>query len=161
MKVNTTKSCALAFLLMAFLPAFGTVVHAQSRDSQQGDWEYGDRYGWFGHRRHGNDIINLGGDSHLPRGQRAGSVVSIMGSSSSEGEAREVVSILGNTRVTGPVGQSAVAVLGNTYVDSAVDGDVVAVLGNVELGPNAIVGGNVVAVGGTVQREATSTVHGT
>jgi uncharacterized RDD family membrane protein YckC len=88
-------------------------------------------------------------------------VVSILGSSSSEGEAREVVSVLGNTRVTGPVSRSAVAVLGNTYVDSTIDGDVVAVLGNVELGPNADVGGDVVAVGGTVQREATSVVHGT
>ena len=113
-----------------------------------------------GHRRHGNNLINLGGDSHLPRGQRAGSVVSIMGSSTSEGEAREVVSILGNTRVTGPVGQSAVAVLGNTYVDSAVDGDVVAVFGNVELGPNAVVGGNVVGVGGTVQRDPSSIIRG-
>jgi uncharacterized RDD family membrane protein YckC len=71
------------------------------------------------------------------------------------------VSVLGNTRVTGPVSRSAVAVLGNTYVDSTIDGDVVAVLGNVELGPNADVGGDVVAVGGRVQREATSTVRGT
>jgi uncharacterized RDD family membrane protein YckC len=88
-------------------------------------------------------------------------VVSILGSSSSEGEAREVVSVLGNTRVTGPVSRSAVAVLGNAYVDSTIDGDVVAVLGNVELGPNADVAGDVVAVGGTVRREPTSTIRGT
>ena len=80
-------------------------------------------------RHHGNDIITSAATPICRAVERAGSVVSIMGSSSSEGEAREVVSILGNTRVTGPVGHSAVAVLGNTYVDSAVDGDVVAVFG--------------------------------
>jgi uncharacterized RDD family membrane protein YckC len=113
------------------------------------------------HHRHRQNLVNIGRDSDLPRGQRADSVVSILGSSSSEGEAREVVSVIGNTRVTGPVSRSAVAVLGNTYIDSAIGGDVVAVLGNVELGPNADVGGDVVAVGGRVQREATSTVRGT
>ena len=97
------------------------------------------------HHRHRQNLVNIGRDSDLPRGQRADSVVSILGSSSSEGEAREVVSVLGNTRVTGPLSRSAVAVLGNTYVDAKVDGDVVAVMGNVELGPSAEIGGDVVA----------------
>jgi uncharacterized RDD family membrane protein YckC len=71
-----------------------------------------------------------------------------------------VVSVLGNTHVTGPVSDNTVAVLGNNYVDSKVDGNVVAVLGNVELGPHAEVGGDVVAVLGTVSRDPGAIVHG-
>ncbi|MGO9947570.1 MAG: RDD family protein [Steroidobacteraceae bacterium] len=106
------------------------------------------------------DIVNIGHASHLPGGQRAESVVSILGSSLSEGEAQNVVSVLGDTRVLGPVGESAVAVLGNVYIDSKVDGDVVAVLGNVELGPNAEVGGDVVSVFGVLNRDPAAIVHG-
>src|SRR5271168_2500579 len=40
----------------------------------------------------GGDIVNIGHASHLPSGQRAESVVSILGSSLSEGEAQNVVS---------------------------------------------------------------------
>ena len=112
------------------------------------------------HRNHGNDVVSIGHDSHLPLGQKAESVVSIAGSSTSEGEAGNVVSLLGNTRVTGSVSDSAVAVLGDTHVDSKVEGDVVAVLGDVELGPNADVGGDVVAVGGKVLRDPAAIVHG-
>ena len=106
------------------------------------------------------DIVNIGHGSHLPSGQRADSVVSVLGSSTSEGEAQNVVSVLGDTRVLGPVGESAVAVFGNAYIDSKVDGDVVAVLGNVELGPNAEVGGDVVSVFGLVNRDPAAIVHG-
>jgi uncharacterized RDD family membrane protein YckC len=114
-----------------------------------------------GRRDHDNgDVVNILHGSHLPSGQRAESVVSILGSSLSEGEAQNVVSVLGDTRVLGPVGESAVAVLGNVYIDSKVDGDVVAVLGNVELGPNAEVGGDVVSVFGVVNRDPAAIVHG-
>jgi uncharacterized RDD family membrane protein YckC len=106
------------------------------------------------------DIVNIGHASHLPSGQRADSVVSILGSSLSEGEAGSVVSVFGSTRVLGPVGDSAVAVFGNVYIDSKVNGDVVAVLGNVDLGPNAEIGGDVVAVFGVVNRDPAAIVHG-
>ncbi|MGO9934776.1 MAG: RDD family protein [Steroidobacteraceae bacterium] len=120
-----------------------------------------ERRGRAARRDHGDgDIVNIGRGSHLPSGQRAESVVSILGSSTTEGEAQNVVSILGDTRVLGPVSESAVAVLGNVYIDSKVDGDVVAVLGNVELGPNAEVGGDVVSVFGVVHRDPAAIVHG-
>jgi uncharacterized RDD family membrane protein YckC len=106
------------------------------------------------------DIVNLGGDSDLPQGERAGSVVAIFGSSSVAGETGETVSILGDVRVTGSVNDSAVAVFGDVYVDGAVDGDVVSVMGNVELGPHAVIGRDVVAVGGAVHRDPAATVHG-
>jgi uncharacterized RDD family membrane protein YckC len=110
--------------------------------------------------RHGNDMVSIGHDSHLPQGQKADSVMSIAGSSTSDGEADSVVSVLGNTRVTGPLSDSAVAVLGDTHVDSKIDGDAVAVLGDVELGPHAEIGGDVVAVGGKVVRDPAAIVHG-
>lgn len=118
------------------------------------------------HRRHrsyadsDNNIVSIGHSSHLQSGEKAESVVSVFGSSTSEGEAVDVVSVFGNTRVTGPVHDSAVAVLGNAYIDSKVDGDVVAVLGNVTLGPNAEVGGDVVAVLGTMDRDPAAILHG-
>jgi len=117
------------------------------------------------HRRHrfdqdDNNIVSIGHSSHLQSGEKADSVVSVFGSSTSDGEAMDVVSVFGNTRVTGPVHDSAVAVLGNNYIDSKVDGDVVAVLGNVTLGPNAEVGGDVVAVLGTMDRDPGAILHG-
>lgn len=124
------------------------------------------RFGRHSHRYwhegggHGNDLVNLGHDSHLPRGEKAESVVSIFGSSTSEGEAGEVVSIFGDTRVSGDVSDGTVSILGNTYVDGKVDGDVVAVLGNMQLGPHAEIGGSVVVVGGNLQRDAAAMVHG-
>jgi uncharacterized RDD family membrane protein YckC len=106
------------------------------------------------------NVVSIGHSSHLQSGQKAESVVSVFGSSTNDGEAQDVVSVIGNTRVTGPVSDSAVAVLGNAYINAKVDGDVVAVMGSVELGPNAEVGGDVVAVMGAVERDPGAVVHG-
>jgi uncharacterized RDD family membrane protein YckC len=108
----------------------------------------------------GNTVVGIGHDSYLPAGASAQSVVAVLGSATSDGDADNVVSVLGNTRVTGAVGESAVSVLGNTYVDSRIGGDAVAVLGNVALGPHADIGGDVVAIGGSVQRDPSAIVHG-
>jgi uncharacterized RDD family membrane protein YckC len=124
------------------------------------------RHHW--HRRHadgdetpdGDQLVSIGHDSHLPAGSHADSVVAVFGAAYSEGEARDVVSVLGETRVTGPVQEDAVAVIGSTYVNSRIGGNAVAVLGDVELGPNADVGGDAVAVGGTITRDPASIVHG-
>jgi uncharacterized RDD family membrane protein YckC len=106
-------------------------------------------------------LVSIGHDSTLESGKHASAVVSVFGSSTSAGEVDDaVVSVVGNTRVTGPVGDSAVAVLGSTYVDSTVGDSVVAVLGNVELGPHAVVHGDVVAVGGDLVRDPGAIVEG-
>jgi len=115
------------------------------------------RHRWQHHDN--GSVVNIGRSSHLEAGQKAEAVVSVLGSSTSDGEAGDVVSVFGNTRVTGPVSENAVAVLGNNYIDAKVDGDVVAVLGSVELGPNAEVGGDVVAVLGGVHRDPGAVVH--
>jgi uncharacterized RDD family membrane protein YckC len=107
-----------------------------------------------------NDLVSIGHNSHLGVGEKADSVVSVFGSSTSEGDAVDVVSVLGSTRVTGPVHGNAVAVLGNLYIDSKVEGDAVAVLGTLELGPHAEVEGDVTSVLGPVRRAPEAITHG-
>ena len=130
------------------------------------DWDK-DWHHPFSHRRlrsdrhaSSDDIVNFAHDSHLSAGRHADSVVSIFGSASSDGDADNLVSILGDTKSTGHVGDSAVAVFGNVQIDGPVDGDAVAVFGNVELGPHAHVSGDVTAVGGGVIRDPAATVGG-
>src|SRR5579871_1265365 len=108
----------------------------------------------------GDDVVSIGHDAELGSDRKADSVVSVGGDARSAGAADEVVSVLGSTRVTGPLSGDAVAVLGDVYVDAAVQGDVVGVLGDVELGPHAEVGGDVVSVMGTLKRDPAAIVHG-
>jgi uncharacterized RDD family membrane protein YckC len=112
------------------------------------------------HHGNGNDLVNIGHDSALREGETADSVVSVFGSSTSDGNAGDVVSILGDTHVTGEVSDSAVAVLGNTYIDGKVAGDTVTVLGDLDLGPRADIGGDAVVVGGSVRRDPAAVIHG-
>src|SRR5271155_825558 len=92
---------------------------------------------FFRHGRHESDRVTIGHDSYLRADEHTDSVVAVLGSAISEGDAESVVAVAGNVKVTGPVHDSAVAVLGSVYVDSPIDRDVVAVFGNVELGPHA------------------------
>jgi uncharacterized RDD family membrane protein YckC len=126
------------------------------------DWRhpFGRRHQHRDRRERGDDLVNFGHDSDLPAGAHADSVVSIFGSASSEGDAGNLVAILGDTKASGHVTDSAVAVLGNVQIDGPVDGDVVAVFGNVDLGAHAQVGGNVTAVGGAVNRDPAAIVRG-
>lgn len=106
-------------------------------------------------------IVNIGDNSSLPAGEYADAVISVLGSASSAGEVGEaVVAIGGNASATGPVGEGVVALFGNVYVDSEVGQDVVAIFGNVQLGPNAVVNGETVSVGGAITRDPASKVHG-
>ena len=92
-------------------------------DAFDDDSDRSDRSDWRNqieiHRRHNRqhradgDVVSIGHSSHLESGQKADSVVSVFGSSTSDGEAVDVVSVIGNTRVTGPVSDTAVAVMGN------------------------------------------------
>jgi len=112
------------------------------------------------HGNVGDVIVHFGHDSHLDAGKRAESVVAIGGSASSDGDASDgVVSIMGNTRVNGSA-EAAVAVFGNTYVNGEIQESAVAVFGDVELGPNAVVHDEVVAVGGVVKRDPAAIVRG-
>ena len=101
-------------------------------------------------------LVSIGHNQTLAAGEKADSVVSVMGNSIVAGDVdQDVVSVMGNSRITGAVGGDVVAVLGNTYIDSEVEGDVVAVLGKVELGPHAKVSGKV--TGGSVIHDPAGT----
>jgi hypothetical protein len=54
----------------------------------------------------------------------------------------------------------AVAVMGSARIDGEVSDQVVAVLGSIELGPHAVVGGDVVSVGGRVHRQEGARIRG-
>jgi uncharacterized RDD family membrane protein YckC len=113
-------------------------------------------------RRSGNERISFGSGSHLPEGEYARSVVSIAGSSTTGGEVGDaVVSVMGGSRVTGgTVGGAVVSVLGNTYINGHVRREVVTVLGSVELGPEAVVDGEIVCIGGQLKRAEGAVVRG-
>jgi len=157
---------SLALLCAAAISA--RTQAAQSADTQPATADIPEQHEWpVQHRWHhewrGDDnhaLVSVGHDSHLVAGQRVRSVVAVLGSAISEGEAEDVISVLGNTRVTGSVGDGVVSVFGNTYIDSTVGGDVAAVLGDIVLGPHADIGGDVVALGGTLQRDPAAIVHG-
>jgi uncharacterized RDD family membrane protein YckC len=105
--------------------------------------------------------VNIGGNSYLEAGENADVVVSIFGSSRSAGDVDDaVVSIFGGSRVTGgTVGDVVVSVLGDTYVNGRVRGGVITVLGDIEFGPEAVVDGEVVCVGGEIKQDASAQIR--
>jgi uncharacterized RDD family membrane protein YckC len=71
-----------------------------------------------------------------------------------------VVSVFGGSRVTGgTVGDVVVSVLGDTYVNGRVRGGVITVLGDIEFGPEAVVDGEVVCVGGEIKQDASAQIR--
>jgi hypothetical protein len=72
------------------------------------------------------------------------------------------VRVFGDVRVgeDEAVSGQVVAVIGSVKIDGEVGDQVVAVLGSVDLGPKAVVNGDVVSVGGRVRRADGSQVHG-
>jgi hypothetical protein len=65
------------------------------------------------------------------------------------------VTVAEDEEITGQV----IAVMGSVRVNGEVGDQVVAVLGSVELGPHAVVGGDIVSVGGRVRRSPTAQVR--
>jgi uncharacterized RDD family membrane protein YckC len=140
----------IAFLLVCALGVAGRADSAGAASAGHRNWD----------DHQDSNLVSIGHDSTLAAGEHAESVVSIFGSSTSAGDVVTVVSIFGDTKVTGTALDAAVAVFGSTTIDGKVDGDAVAVLGNVELGPHAEIGGNVVSVLGIVRRDPAAIVHG-
>jgi uncharacterized RDD family membrane protein YckC len=115
----------------------------------------------FRRPRSRSNIVAFSNDAILKSGETAQEVVAIFGNASSDGTVkRELVAILGDARVTGSVGREVVAVFGNVYVNGTVDREVVAFMGNVELGPEARIGRDVVAIGGTLKRDPAAIING-
>jgi uncharacterized RDD family membrane protein YckC len=145
-------------------PAAAPAASAPAAASENSDWQDQSSRQTRRHRHNrdgeGGDVVNIGHDSTLPEGQKSDSVVSIFGSSTSDGETDDVVAVFGDTRVSGIVHDNAVSVFGNVYIDGKLEGDAVAVLGNMELGPHAEIDGDVFAIGGTLRRDPAAIVHG-
>lgn len=112
-------------------------------------------------RHSDNVVINVGGDARLAANQAADGVIAIFGDANVEGEVSDaVVAIGGNAHVSGPVHGGVVSVFGNTYIDGPVQEAAVSVFGDLELGPNAIVDGDIAVVGGKLTRDPAAVVHG-
>jgi hypothetical protein len=112
-------------------------------------------------RRHGPAEELPFGNHTVPVGSTVRELVSVFGSSVLNGESeRGVVSILGNTTVNGKSGGEAVAVLGDMTVNGEVGGEVVTVLGDVTLGETAIIHGDLITIGGHLNRAAGAVVNG-
>jgi uncharacterized RDD family membrane protein YckC len=106
-------------------------------------------------------VVTVGHDAALAAGEHAESVVAVLGNASSAGEVSgAVVTVLGDASVSGAVGDSVVAVLGNARIDSSVGDSVVVLMGNLELGPNAVIDGQISVVGGTLTRDPAAQVKG-
>ena len=109
----------------------------------------------------GHEIVVFNRDARVGKGETAETVVAIGGNAQVDGDSHDaVVTVLGNSEVNGKVGDAVVAVLGSTKINGHVGDAVVAVLGNVILGPDAIVEGEVVSIGGSITRDPKSTVKG-
>lgn len=120
------------------------------------------------------------GDHYVTEGNRVAEAISILGSTTIDGEVSgDAVSVMGNTTVSptgkvsgaavavlgrievkGAVRQEAVSVLGGTYIDGHVGQEVVCVLGDLELGPNAVIDGDLVRVGGSLKKDPRAIVNG-
>ena len=121
----------------------------------------GRRLHWRDANASDHDLVSVGRDVTLPKGESSDDVVAVFGNATADGDVDDsVVAVLGDVRVTGHVGDSAVAVIGDAYIDSKIEGNVVAVLGDVELGPHAEINGTVVQVIGHMQRDPGAIVHG-
>ncbi|MFI5338056.1 MAG: RDD family protein, partial [Opitutales bacterium] len=72
----------------------------------------------------------------------------------------DAVAVMGNLTVDGEVMNDAVAVMGNNTINGTVHGNVVDVMGDITLGPKARVEGDLVNVGGTINRDPGAVVNG-
>jgi uncharacterized RDD family membrane protein YckC len=158
MTISSLQRLMIALLLVCAAGIAGRADSAEATADPSNEASAGHHRDWDDRRN--RNLVSVGHDSTLAAGEHAESVVSIFGSSTNAGDVVTVVSIFGDTKVTGSVEDAAVAVFGTTTIDGKVDGDAVAVLGNVELGPHAEIGGNVVSVLGTVRRDPAAIVHG-
>ena len=74
--------------------------------------------------------------------------------------AEEVVVVQGSATIEGDVEGDVVVILGKAKVNGKVEGELVSVMSDVELGPQADVGGQAVAVGGSFKKDPAAQLHG-
>ena len=139
--------CFLPFALLACLG--GCVLPALAQDSDASG------------ARSDRQVVSIGHRAELPAGESAQQVVSVLGSTIVDGDvSNSAVAVLGDVHVNGTAGENVVAVMGDVYINGKVSGDVVGVLGDVTLGPQAVVGGQIEEILGTLHRSPTASVQG-
>jgi uncharacterized RDD family membrane protein YckC len=113
-------------------------------------------------RPHGHDRVQIFGSNRIGADEViAGDAVAIMGGNTVDGVvSHDVVAIMGGNTINGLVGDKVVAIMGSVYINGHVRHQVTAIMGNVTLGPDAVVGGDVVSVGGTVRQAPGSVIRG-
>jgi uncharacterized RDD family membrane protein YckC len=124
---------ALALLVTLALPAF-----ALDRAPPPDDYADAPQQG-------GNDRVSVMSNNYVAANEKV---------------AGNAVAVMGNNVVDGAVGHDVVTVMGNAVINGTVGHNVVATMGNVVLGPHAEVDGDVVAVGGRVQRAPGAIIRG-
>ncbi len=103
------------------------------------------------------EVVNVFSSTEVSPNERASSVVTVWGDTRVEGEVGgDCVTVFGNAVISGDVGGECVTVFGDLDLNGRVRGEVVVVLGNARFGPNAVVEGECIVVGGriTADREA-------
>ncbi len=140
----------LIFVLALPVPA----LRAQAAD------DHAD-FGWEGaHRVAARHSVMAG--NHIDADEKViGDVVAVMGGNVVEGSvSHDLRAVMGRNVVEGSVGHDVITVMGETIINGTVGHNVRGVMGGITLGPNAVVRGDVINVGGTVNRAAGSIVRG-
>jgi uncharacterized RDD family membrane protein YckC/cytoskeletal protein CcmA (bactofilin family) len=101
------------------------------------------------------------GDHTIASGSVAAEAVSVFGHTTVDGVVEnDAVAVFGNNTINGSVGGESVSVFGNTHINGPVNGEGVAVFGDVELGPKAVIGGDITVVFGQLTRDPAAQTHG-
>jgi uncharacterized RDD family membrane protein YckC len=102
----------------------------------------------FERPQHTGEVVAIGGDATIPRGESANQVVVVRGTARIEGDVDgDVVVVLGTLTVTGRVDGNVVVVLGSAKIDGEILGDTALILSPASLGPRAVMSGDLLAVG--------------
>jgi len=96
-------------------------------------------------------------------GEVTGDAVAVMGNTTIAHGAKVAgngVAVLGRLDSKGEIGGEAVSVLGGVSIDGRVRGNAVAVLCDMNLGPNAVIDGDLVVIGGRLTKDPSALVRG-
>jgi uncharacterized RDD family membrane protein YckC len=145
---------------------FALVIPVQAVWAQPGSPPADERndFSWPDYRggaHHGNRVQVMS-SNHIEADEKvAGDVVSVMGGNVVDGMvSHDVRAVMGNNVVNGTVGHDVITVMGETTINGTVDHNVRGTMGGITLGPNAVVRGDIINVGGSLHRDPGAVVRG-
>jgi uncharacterized RDD family membrane protein YckC len=139
----------LLLALLAPVPA----IWAQPGDSSWSD---------YGRGTHRGNRVQVMSANHIEADEKvSGDVVSVMGGNVVDGTvSHDVRAVMGNNVVNGSVGHDVITVMGETTINGTVGHNVSGTMGDITLGPNAVVRGDIINVGGSLHRDPGAIVRG-